>query len=78
MQVHPIPLHATLPDLVDENDDHPQYVLLAGRSGGQVVNGGIDSGDDLTLLSTAHATKGVIIADGETVRTKRLLAGGVQ
>ena len=78
MIIHPIPNHSTLPDLADENDDHAQYLLLAGRSGGQVANGGTDSGDNLTLKSTAHATAGVIIADGETVRMKRVLAGGVK
>ena len=36
------------------------YAFLAGRSGGQTLYGGTDSGDDLTLQSTAHATKGNI------------------
>ncbi|MEE9528989.1 MAG: hypothetical protein V3V88_02935, partial [Dehalococcoidia bacterium] len=26
MQIHPVPNHATLPDLPQENDDHPQYL----------------------------------------------------
>jgi len=34
------------------------YLLLAGRSGGQIATGGTGSGDDLTLRSTSHATKG--------------------
>jgi hypothetical protein len=34
------------------------YALLAGRSGGQTLKGGTASGEDLTLMSTAHATKG--------------------
>lgn len=41
-------------------DDHTQYALLAGRSGGQTLSGGTASGDDLTLSSTANATKGNI------------------
>lgn len=41
-------------------DDHTQYALLAGRSGGQSLTGGTGSGDDLTLLSTSHGTKGTI------------------
>ncbi|MCK5604340.1 hypothetical protein KAR91_20795 [Candidatus Pacearchaeota archaeon] len=53
------------------------YLLLAGRAGGQIAIGGVDSGDNLTLKSTAHAIKGTIKADGETIRMKRLLAGGV-
>jgi hypothetical protein len=43
-----------------DGDDHSQYMLLAGRSGGQSLIGGSDSGDDLTLESTSDATKGDI------------------
>lgn len=43
-------------------DDHLQYLLLAGRAGGQSVVGGTLSGNSLTLDSTAHATKGSIFA----------------
>lgn len=54
--------HGALTGLSD--DDHSQYLLLAGRSGGQVATGGTGVGDDLTLRSTSNATKGeVIIAD---------------
>ncbi len=42
------------------DDDHTQYVLLVGRSGGQVVIGGIDAGEDFTIQSTSHATRGSI------------------
>ena len=48
--------HGALLGLSD--DDHTQYALLAGRSGGQTLIGGTASGNDLTLQSTAHATKG--------------------
>jgi hypothetical protein len=34
--------------------------LLNGQAGGQILHGGTGSGDDLTLRSTAHATKGSI------------------
>ncbi len=37
------------------------YLYLPGRSGGQIAYGGIDASDDLTLESTAHATKGAVI-----------------
>lgn len=50
--------HGGLGGLSD--DDHTQYALLAGRTGGQVLYGGTDAGDDLTLHSTSHATKGTI------------------
>jgi hypothetical protein len=39
-------------------DDHTQYTLLAGRSGGQTLIGGTASGNNLVLQSTSHATKG--------------------
>lgn len=45
-------------------DPHTQYSLLAGRSGGQTINGDTASGGALTLNSTAHATKGDIVAGG--------------
>jgi hypothetical protein len=51
--------HGALGGLFD--DDHAQYALLAGRSGGQVLTGGLDSGDDLTFMSTNNATKGSIL-----------------
>lgn len=36
------------------------FALLAGRSGGQTLNGGTGSGENLGLSSTPHATKGKI------------------
>jgi hypothetical protein len=51
--------HHLLAGLTD--DDHTQYLRLAGRSGGQTAIGGTDSGDDFTLQSTSHATKGHIL-----------------
>lgn len=51
--------HGALTGLSD--DDHTQYLLLAGRSGGQVATGGTGSGDDLTIRSTTNATKGDVI-----------------
>ncbi|MDD5502179.1 MAG: hypothetical protein PHH26_01805, partial [Candidatus Thermoplasmatota archaeon] len=43
--------HSSLTGLL--NDDHTQYFLLAGRTSGQVANGGLDPGGNLTLDSTA-------------------------
>ena len=48
--VSPATDHGSLTGLGD--DDHTQYTLLAGRSGGQTIIGGTGSGDDLTLQST--------------------------
>ncbi len=54
--------HGALTGLSD--DDHTQYALLAGRSGGQIVTGGTAAGDDLTIRSTTNISKGdIIIAD---------------
>jgi hypothetical protein len=36
------------------------FALLAGRSTGQTLIGGTGSGENLTLQSTAHATRGVV------------------
>ncbi|KKN61513.1 hypothetical protein LCGC14_0521010 [marine sediment metagenome] len=47
---------AALTGLAD--DDHTQYALLAGRSGGQTLKGGTGVGDDLTLHTTSNGTKG--------------------
>jgi hypothetical protein len=58
--------HGSTTGLAD--DDHTQYALLAGRSGGQVLSGGSNSGDNLTLESTIHATNGyILIPDGDRV-----------
>lgn len=51
------------------DDDHSQYLLLQGRSGGQVAIGGIDASDTLTLQSTSNATKGQVIISETTGST---------
>jgi hypothetical protein len=50
--------HGALDGLGD--DDHPQYTMTLGRSGGQTQVGGTGSGQNLTLQSTSHATRGVV------------------
>lgn len=47
-------------------DDHTQYAKLLGRSGSQILYGGTESGNDLTLHSTSHATKGHILLQDKT------------
>ena len=55
--------HGGLAGLGD--DDHTQYLLLAGRASGQIANGGVAASENLELRSTAHATKGKVqIIDG--------------
>lgn len=41
-------------------DDHVQYALLAGRTGGQTLIGGTLANNNLVLESTSHATKGFV------------------
>lgn len=43
------------------NDSFTQYVLLAGRSGGQTLRGGTAANNNLVLDSTANATKGFVL-----------------
>lgn len=50
--------HGELTGILD--DDHTQYMLLAGRTGGQTLNGSTDASEDLTLSSTANVTKGFV------------------
>jgi hypothetical protein len=49
---------ADLSGLAD--DDHTQYALLAGRSGGQTLIGGTASGNNLDLQSTSDSTRGLV------------------
>ena len=52
--------HNTLSGLTTTDAGHTQFVLLAGRAGGQTIQGGTLASQNLTLESTAHATKGNI------------------
>lgn len=51
--------HAQLTDSAT-GDPHTQYILSAGRAGGQSITGGTASAQNLTLDSTSNATKGII------------------
>lgn len=50
--------HGSIAGLYD--DDHTQYLLLGGRSGGQYMIGGSAASETLTLESSSNATKGTI------------------
>lgn len=39
------------------DDDHTQYVMLAGRSGGQTLYGGTGANDDITIHGTSNGTR---------------------
>lgn len=50
--------HGALSGLAD--DDHTQYPLIAGRSGGQSITGGTAANNELIFNSTTSGTKGTI------------------
>lgn len=50
--------HGTIGGLTD--DDHVRYVNLAGRAGGQTIQGDTAAAGNLTLAGTAHATPGMV------------------
>lgn len=52
--------HSSLSGLTTGDAGHTQFVVLAGRAGGQDVQGGTAASENLTLESTAHATKGSV------------------
>lgn len=54
--------HTSLTNLTTGDAGHTQFALLAGRAGGQTLNGGTAASENLILDSTAHATKGKIRA----------------
>jgi len=50
--------HNELSGLTDGDAGHTQFAVLAGRSGGQTLQGGTGAGEDLLLESTADGSKG--------------------
>jgi len=68
--------HGALTGLSD--DDHSQYHLLLGRTGGQVLYGGVDPSDSITFRTTSDVTKGDYIFDEMTTAGfLKNTAGGV-
>lgn len=52
--------HDEISNLTAGDAGHTQFVLLAGRAGGQILQGGTAASENITLESTAHATKGYV------------------
>lgn len=51
-------------------DDHTQYALLAGRSGGQTLYGGTAASNNIIIRSTSNGTKGnVVLGDNSDTIT---------
>jgi hypothetical protein len=66
--------HATLANL--SADDHTQYALLAGRSGGQTLIGGTAASNTLVLQSTSNGTVGAVVVGNQTGEKTRIGATG--
>lgn len=70
-------VHSTIGGLTTGDAGHTQFVMLTGRSGGQIIQGGTASSEHLTLESTSHATKGKIKAKDSIVAfTAPVYSGG--
>lgn len=54
-------VHGTISGLTTGDAGHTQFAMLAGRAGGQILQGGTAASENLTLESTSHATKGAVI-----------------
>jgi hypothetical protein len=54
-------VHGDITGLTSGDAGHTQFVMLAGRAGGQDIQGGTAASEDLTLESTSHATKGLVL-----------------
>jgi hypothetical protein len=61
--------HGALTGLSD--DDHTQYALLAGRSGGQLLTGGTGASEKLTLKGSSDAATGDVEVIAQNVYLKR-------
>jgi len=53
--------HSELTGLTTGDAGHTQFAMLAGRAGGQTLQGGTAASETLVLESTAHATKGDVL-----------------
>lgn len=67
--------HGSITGISD--DDHTQYALLLGRSGGQTLIGGTAASNNLILRSTSNATKGQVYFD-ETTASTSVTTGAVR
>ena len=62
--------HSNLDNLL--HDDHPQYTLLSGRPNGQIVAGGTNRDDSLTLLGSSFTSNdGILNLNIESAKYNR-------
>lgn len=53
--------HTTIANLTTGDAGHTQFVMLAGRAGGQTIQGGTAASENLVLESTSNVTKGYVL-----------------
>lgn len=69
--------HPNLSNLTSGDSGHTQFAMLAGRAGGQTIQGGTVASENLTLESTADATKGsILFADDVAPSADATFSGG--
>ena len=69
--------HNTISGLTTGDAGHTQFVMLAGRAGGQTIQGGTAASENLILESTSHATKGdIFVKDDFLPFTNASYSGG--
>ena len=54
-------LHSEISGLIVGDAGHTQFAMLAGRAGGQIIQGGTLAGQTLVLESTSNVTKGNVL-----------------
>lgn len=68
--------HATISSLTIGDAGHTQFVMLAGRVGGQVIQGGTGASNNLVLESTSNVTKGsIFVRDNVSPETNASYSG---
>lgn len=69
--------HPDISGLTTGDSGHTQFAMLAGRAGGQIIQGGTAASEDLVLESTSHATKGEVqLKDNLAPFTNASYSGG--
>lgn len=69
--------HTTIANLTTGDAGHTQFALLAGRSGGQTIQGGTAASENLVLESTSNVTKGTVqTKDNLVPQTNASYSGG--
>jgi len=70
--------HGAVSGLLDGDAGHTQFTMLAGRAGGQVIQGGVAPSETLVLESTSDVAKGqVLTKDSFFAFTDALYNAGV-